>query len=154
MKIVLGIGCLLLLVSGAAFAQNNSPMSLSTEEHGPGDRLTLFVTFQEPMPKVNSISCYFGLSTPPEPRQTGFRNNITCANVLTKDSETQYRVTIPIDEKIATGQYKLSAIGVTVEGIGNNYQGKDLPELSLKVKNPKDQPNFAPIKDLKLQKAQ
>jgi hypothetical protein len=153
-KIALGIGCLILLVSGA-FAQNNSQMSLSTEEHGPGDRLTLFITFKEPMLKLESINCYFELSTALQTRQTGFQSSISCENngqPPKKDSETAYRVVLPISENIATGGYTLRSINITVAGITKSYQGNDLPPFApLKVRNPKDDPNFAPIKDLKVQ---
>jgi hypothetical protein len=152
MKLALGFCSLLLIVSGA-FAQNNSPMSLSTEEHGPGDRLTLFITFKEPM-VVASLSCTFGRSSAPKPEQSLFLENLNCEGIQ-KDSDTEYRTFITIPENTMSGEYTLRGIGVGIGGVSKTYQGADLPSLpSFKVRDPKQNPKFAPIKDVTIRKAQ
>lgn len=149
-KFALAIGCLILAVSGA-FAQNNSQMSLSTEEHGPGDRLTLFVTFKEPMPQLGNFYCIFRLSTPQNTQQSLFATALNCDASVQKDSDTQYRTFVQIPQSVATGEYALQGIAVTVASVQKAYQQSDLPALApVKVRNPKDQPNFAPITDLKV----
>ncbi|HZR66931.1 MAG TPA: hypothetical protein VFA85_17460 [Terriglobales bacterium] len=149
-KLALKLGCLVLLVSASALAQNNQ-MSISTAEHGPGDRLTLFITFNDHMPDVQAINCSFQLSTPPKPQQKLLQAEMSC-NGMQKDSDTDYRASVDVPQNVATGEYELKYINVAVMGITKTYAGADLPPVAkLKIRNPKDDPNFAPMKQIKVQ---
>ena len=118
---------------------------------GPGNSFTLFVTFEKPMPNLQSVSCAFGRQGAVQPGQENFVQSLSCSNPPTKDDDTHYRVKVDIPEDVAAGDYKIAWLNVTaVGGALHQYQGPDLPNLApVAITNPKHL-EFSPIKKLEV----
>jgi hypothetical protein len=117
---------------------------------GPGNSFTLFVTFQNPMPKVQGIGCAFQLQGAAKPGQEDFEKQLRCSGSPIKDDDTHYRIKVgDIPQDIATGDYKIVWINVALDReVGHQYEGSELPSLApVAVSNPK-QLEFSPIKKL------
>jgi len=117
---------------------------------GPGNSFTLFITFQNPMPSVQGIACFFQLQGTAKPGQEDFVKQLACAGDPVKIDATHYQVKVgDIPKDIAEGDYKLANINVTVDGQAvHSYSGPDLPSLApVVVSNPKHL-EFSPIKKL------
>lgn len=148
MKLTSFVIVLMFLAAPLAIAQ--SPMSASAGL-GPGNSFTLFITFQDPMPKVDSIACSFALSGTPKPGQEDFGKNIYCSGPPTKDDDTHYRVTVKIPPlNIAAGDYSVAGIDVEIGGVTHPYRERSLPNLApVPISNPAHL-NFSPIKKLEV----
>jgi len=119
---------------------------------GPGNSFTLFVIFQNPMPKVQGMGCGFALEASPKPGQEDFVRQLRCAGTPIKDDDTHYRVKVgDFPEDIAAGDYKIQWISVAVDGeAAHQYQGSELPSLPpVTVSNPR-RLEFSPIKKLEI----
>ncbi len=128
----------LCMMSSLSHAQQPS-MSASTGL-GPGNSFTLFITFQNPMPKVQSIGCGFALEGSPKAGQEDFVRQLRCSGPPIKDDDTHYRVKVgDLPQDIAAGDYKIGWINVSVDGeAAHQYQGSELPNLApVSVSNPK-----------------
>ncbi len=139
-----------LLVSVAASAQN-TPLGATTGL-GPGDKFSLFVTFQDPMPKIDSMGCAFNLTGNPQPGQEDFSRQVRCSG-LTKDDDKHYhmQVVIPSDG-IAGGDYKLVGIDLSIGSASRHYEGKELPDLAPVPITNHEHIKFSDIKKLETQK--
>jgi hypothetical protein len=104
---------LLCLVSPLSRAQQ--PMS-ATAGLGPGNSFTLFVTFEKPMPNVQSIGCAFQHQGTPKPGQEDFVQSLRCTGQPIKDDDLHYRIRVGIPQDIAEGEYKIAWINVAVDG--------------------------------------
>jgi hypothetical protein len=118
---------------------------------GPGNSFTLFITFEKPMPNLQSISCAFGHQGTLQPGQESFVQSLSCSNPPTKDDDTHYRIKVDIPEDIAAGDYKIAWLNVSaVGGALHQYQVPDLPNLApVTIANPKHL-EFSPIKKLEV----
>jgi hypothetical protein len=119
---------------------------------GPGNSFTLFITFEKPMPNLQTISCAFGHQGTLQPGQEDFVQNLRCSGQPIKDDDTHYRVKVgDIPQDIAAGDYKIAWITVAVDGeAAHQYQGPDLPNLApVAITNPKHL-EFSPIKKLEV----
>lgn len=148
MKLASFIFVLMFLAAPLAIAQNS--MSATTGL-GPGNSFTLFITFQDPMPKVDSIACSFALAGTPNPGQEDFGKNVYCSGPPTKDDDTHYRVTVKIPAlNIAAGDYNVAEIDVEIGGVTHPYKGQNLPTFApVPISNPAHL-NFSPIKKLEV----
>jgi len=119
---------------------------------GPGNSFTLFVTFENPMPNLQSISCAFQHEGTPQPGQEDFVQQLRCSGPPIKDDATHYRVKVgDIPQDIMAGDYKINWITVAVDGeASHSYQGPNLPSLApVTITNPKHL-EFSPIKKLEV----
>jgi hypothetical protein len=119
---------------------------------GPGNSFTLFVTFENPMPNLQSIGCAFQHEGTPQPGQEDFVQQLRCSGPPTKDDATHYRVKVgDIPQDIMAGDYKINWITVAVDGeASHSYQGPTLPSLApVMITNPKHL-EFSPIKKLEV----
>jgi hypothetical protein len=138
--------CFILQVSQA----QDSAIAASTGL-GPGDSFTLFVTFQNPMPKIQSISCAFDLQGTRRGGQEDFPGQLRCSGQPTKDDDTHYRVKVEIPDEIAAGDYKVSWINVATSNlVGHQYNGANLPVLSPVTVIDRRHVDFSPIKKLEV----
>lgn len=138
---------LTLCVSAPFSKAQESPMSASTGL-APGDSFSLFVFFQNPMPKVTQIRCAFQLKGAPKPGQEDFPKQLGCAAALTRDSDTNYRVKVEIPKGTAAGDYQVTWIVVTMDGVEHTYSETQLPALTpVAISNP-EHLEFSPIKKL------
>jgi hypothetical protein len=136
----------LFLLSQIAAAQQ-SGMSASTGL-GPNNSFTLFVTFQDAMPKVDALNCTFNLATPVQPGQEDYTKALSCTGVATKIDETHYSTEVKIPVGIAGGGYKITYIIVAIGGAQRQYRGESLPTLApVPITNP-EHLKFSPIKKL------
>jgi hypothetical protein len=139
--------CLVLPISNA-----QQPAMSTNAGLGPGNSFTLFVTFQNPMPKVKGMGCGFSLEGSPKPGQEDFVRQLRCSGTPVKDDDTHYRVKVgDFPEDIAAGDYKIQWISVAVDGeVAHQYQGSELPSLPpVTVSNPRHL-EFSPIKKLEI----
>jgi hypothetical protein len=119
---------------------------------GPGNSFTLFVTFENPMPNLQGISCAFQHQGTPKPGQEDFVQQLRCAGAPIKDDDTHYRVKVgDIPQDIMAGDYKIAWINVALDGeAAHSYQGPNLPDLApVAITNPKHL-EFSPIKKLEV----
>jgi hypothetical protein len=139
---------LMFLAAPLAVAQN--PMAASAGL-GPGNSFTLFVTFQDAMPKIDSIACSFALAGTPKPGQEDFAKNVYCSGPPTKEDDTHYRVKVSIpSSNIAGGDYNVVEIDVVIDGVTHPYHGQSLPTLApVPISDPAHL-NFSPIKKLEV----
>ena len=80
--------------------------------------------------------------------QTNFNRGLWCDGSITKLSEKEYHLSIPVTEDSATGIYKLLRIDLVLEGISKNYQViTDFKPITVSVRNPKDV-KFPKIEDV------
>jgi hypothetical protein len=117
---------------------------------GPGNSFTLFITFQNPMTKVQGIGCAFQLQGNPKPGQEDFVQQLRCSGSPMKDDDTHYRIKVgDLPPDIAAGDYKIAWINVSVDGdVGHQYRDSELPTLApVTVSNPRHL-EFSPIKKL------
>jgi len=131
-------------------SQAQQPTMSASTGLGPGNSFTLFITFQNPMPKVIRIQCAFQLQGDPKPGQEDFSRQLQCTGAATKDDDTHYRVTVgEIPTNIAAGDYKILWINVAMDAdVTHQYRGSDLPTLAaVTVSNPRHL-EFSPIKKL------
>jgi hypothetical protein len=118
----------------------------------PGNSFTLFITFEKPMPNLQSIGCAFQHQGTPQTGQEDFIQSLRCSGQPIKDDDTHYRVKVgDIPQDIAAGDYKIAWINVAVDGqASHQYQGPDLPSLApVAITNPKHL-EFSPIKKLEV----
>jgi len=138
---------LVLCVTAPLSKAQESPISATTGL-APGDSFTLFVFFQNPMPRVTQIRCSFQLKGAPKPGQEDFPRQLGCAVALTRDSDTNYRVKVEIPKGIAAGDYQVTWIAVTMDGVEHAYSEAQLPTLApVAISNP-EHLEFSPIKKL------
>jgi hypothetical protein len=138
----------LYLMSSLSNAQQ-PPMSANTGL-GPGNSFTLFITFQDPMPKVQGIACGFNLEGGTKPGQEDFGQQLGCSGAPIKDDDTHYRVKVDVPQNIAAGDYKINWINVGVDEVAHQYRGSNLPSLApMPVSNPKHL-EFSPIRKLEI----
>jgi len=139
--------CLVSLLSNAQQAPVSANAGL-----GPGNSFTLFVVFQNPMPKIQGMGCGFTLEGTPKPGQEDFVRQLRCSGTPIKDDDTHYRVKVgDFPEDIAAGDYKIQWISVAVDGeVAHQYQGSELPSLAaVAISNPRHL-EFSPIKKLEI----
>jgi len=139
---------LVFCVLGPVSKAQQTSMSTNTGL-GPGNSFTLFVTFQNPMPKVQGIGCAFQLHGNLKPGQEDFVKLLRCSGEPVKDDDTHYRVKVDIPEDAAAGEYTLAWISVAADNYAaHSYSGSELPSLApISVSNPKHL-EFSPIKQL------
>jgi hypothetical protein len=148
MKLTSLIVVLMLLAAPLAIAQ--TPMSASAGL-GPGNSFTLFVTFQDPMPKIDGIGCSFALAGSPKPGQEDFGKNVYCNGPPSKDDDTHYRVTVSIPpSNCAAGDYNVAEIDVVIGGVTHPYIGQNLPTLAPVPISNAAHLKFSPIKKLEV----
>jgi hypothetical protein len=148
MKCKSSLVVLLCLAAPLAIAQN--PALSVSAGIGPGNTFTLFMTLQDPMPKIDSIWCGFNLVGAPKPGQEDFAQNLNCVGPPKRDDETHYRVDVGVPLGIAAGDYKINQINFSVGGATHIYKGQDLPGLAaVPVSNP-EHLKFSPIKKLEV----
>jgi hypothetical protein len=138
----------LILLSQLSTAQQPS-MSASTVL-GPGNSFTLFMNFEEPMPKITRVDCTFSLVGVPQSGQETFTQGVYCSNGdIKKIDEKHYSVGVPVPSNgIAAGDYKLGFIEVYIGDAHQRYQGSTLPDLApVKISN-SEHLKFSPIKKL------
>lgn len=136
----------LFILSQLSTAQQPA-MSASTGL-GPGNSFTLFVTFQDPMPKITSIGCDFRLTGAPQPGQEGFATTLNCTSAPKKSDDTHYSVEVGIPLGIAAGDYHLNEIDVSIDDARRPYNGANLPTPApVQITNPAHL-KFSPIKKL------
>jgi hypothetical protein len=143
-------GRLLLLsfVCLASLSNAQQPAMSATAGLGPTNSFTFFVTFQDPMPEVNALNCTFSLATAVQPGQEDFRKSLTCTGAVNKTDETHYSSVVNIPVGVASGDYKLDNVVVSVGSAQRTYQGQNLPALSpVPINNP-EHIKFSPIKKL------
>lgn len=135
-------------ILGPVSRAQQTPMSTNTGL-GPGNSFTLFVTFQNPMPKVQGIGCAFQLQGAPRPGQEDFVRQLRCTGEPVKDDDTHYRVKVDIPEDVAAGAYTLAWVSVAVDNYAaHSYSGPELPSLApISISDPKHL-EFSPIKKL------
>lgn len=139
---------LLCLAAPWANAQN-SALSVSTGL-GPRNSFTLFVTFQDPMPKIDRIACGFNLVGVPKPGQEDFAQGLNCTGNPKKSDDTHYSVEVGIPLGIAAGDYKLVRIDVGIGDASHRYEGQNLPTLApVPISNP-EHLRFSPIRKLEV----
>lgn len=118
----------------------------------PGNSFTLFVTFENPVPNLQNMSCAFQHQGTPKPGQEDFVTQLRCSGAPIKDDDTHYRIKVgDIPQDIMAGDYKVVWITVAVDGeASHSYQGPDLPSLApVAITNPKHL-EFSPIKKLEV----
>jgi len=142
--------CAVGLVCLAANAQNSS-MGASTGL-GPGDTFSLFVTFQEPMPKIDGINCQFKLVGAAKLGQEHFYQALNSSGVGTKVDDTHYRMQVSISQGTAEGDYKLDSVSVTTGSASRSYRDNDLPTLAPVAITNHEHLKFSDIKKLDVQK--
>jgi len=138
----------LCLLSQRANAQQ--PSMSANAGLGPGNSFTLFVTFENPMPKVQGIGCAFQLLGSPKPGQEDFEKTLRCSGAPIKDDDTHYRIKVgDFPQDIADGDYRVVWISVSLDGeTAHQYDEAQLPKLApVSVSNPKKL-EFSPIKKL------
>lgn len=141
------IVALLCLTSPFAIAQN--PLSASTGL-GPGNSFTLFVTLQDPMPKIGAIRCTFNLVGAPQLGQEDFNKGLNCTGAPKKSDDTHYSVEVGIPLGIAAGDYKLVEIQLAIDDASHRYADQSLPNLApVAISNP-EHLRFSPIKKLEI----
>ncbi len=124
-----------------------SPMSASAGL-GPDNTFTLFVTFQESMPKIDGVGCGFNLDGSPKPGQENFVVVFNCTGSVKKVDDTHYSAEVQIPGAIAAGDYKINFLTVYIGGANHRYDGQNIPNLApVKINNP-DHLKFSSIKDL------
>lgn len=119
---------------------------------GPGNSFTLFITFEKPMPNLQSLSCAFQLQGAPRAGQEDFVRQLRCSGAPIKDDDTHFRIKVgDIPQDVAAGDYKITWITVAVDGeAAHSYQGPDLPNLAaVAIANLKHL-EFSPIKKLEV----
>jgi hypothetical protein len=135
--------CLLSQLSNA----QQPPMSASTGL-GPNNSFTLFVTFQDAMPKIDALNCSFDIATPVQPGQEDYTRALNCTGAVTKIDETHYSTNVKIPVGIAGGGYKLAYITVAIGGAQRQYRGESLPTLTPVPITNSEHLKFSPIKKL------
>lgn len=139
----------LCLTSILATAQN-APMG-AVAGLGPGNSFTLFVTFKEPMPKIDALSCGFNLVGSPKPGQESFSKSVNCIGSVIKDDDTRYRAQVDIQNGgIADGDYKLTSIDIRIGGATRSYASKDLPDIAPVTITNDEHLKFSEIKHLEV----
>ena len=140
----------LCLLSQISNAQQTAVMSASTGL-APGNSFTLFVNFQDPMPKITAFQCNFTLVGTPQPGQENFARAVNCIGEPKKIDDTDYisQVGIPASG-IAGGDYKISSIDLYVGQAHSHYDGDSLPVLApVRISN-SEHLKFSPIKKLEI----
>jgi hypothetical protein len=138
---------LLATLLGAQFL-NAQPAMSATTGLGPGNTFTLFITFQDPMPKIQSINCGFNLVGKPKPGQEDMNQSLTCNGTFKKVDDTHFSAVVSVPTAIAEGDYQLVRIDVVMDSVNHRYEGTDLPTLApVTVTNP-EHLKFSPIKKL------
>ena len=61
---------------------------------GPGNSFTLFITFEKPMPNLQSLSCAFQLQGAPRAGQEDFLRQLRCSGAPIKDDDTRFRIKV------------------------------------------------------------
>jgi hypothetical protein len=139
---------LLAALLGAQFLNAQQPAMSATTGLGPGSIFTLFITFQEPMPKIEGIQCGFGIVGSTKPGQEEMNTILTCNGSFKKIDDTHFSANVAVPVGIAEGDYRLDYIVVIVESTGHRYNGANLPSLSpVAIINP-ERLKFSPIKKL------
>ena len=117
---------------------------------GPGNSFTLFISFQEPMPKVKSIGCAFQLQGDPKPGQKDFVKELRCSGELVKDDDSHYHAKVgDFPPDIAAGDYKIVWIAISIDGdVAHQYRDSELPTLAPVIVNNPKHLEFSPIKKL------
>jgi len=139
---------LLAAVLGAQFLNAQQPAMSATTGLAAGNSFTLFVTFEDSMPKVDTIACYFSLVGNAKPGQEDFAKAFNCVGPPKKIDDTHYSAAVDIPRGTAEGDYRLSRVDVQLDSVNHIYDSQHLPSLSpVAVHNP-EHLNFSPIKKL------
>jgi hypothetical protein len=139
---------LLAVLLGSQFLNAQQPAMSATTGLGPGNTFTLFITFQDPMPKIDGISCGFNLVGPPKPGQKEMNQVLNCTGAFKKIDDVHFSAPVTIPAGVAEGNYQLVRIDVDMDSANHRYENANLPTLApVAVTNPENL-KFSPIKKL------
>lgn len=143
--------CLTLILLFSTVLLSHAQQSPSQPVHTPGDIFSFDLAFQDAIPNIESLGCKFVLQGQPKADQQDFLKEFYCTQTAEKQGDAQHwhgRIQLP--EELASGDYKLASITLTVDDVQHTYQGSSLPAApSLTVNNPRTE-NFPPLTKVEL----
>ena len=114
----------------------------------PGDPVRIAVSFKSPI-MPSSAMARFELIGPIQKDQAGF-NTLFDLSDIQKISDKEYELATKIPNKIATGQFRLTFIIVTIDGVSKRYNpGADFHDVTLEVTD-NERSSFPDIENVKI----
>ena len=139
---------LLALCLLSQFSRAQQPSMSATTGLAPGNTFTLFVTFQDPMPKIDTLACSFHLVGPPKPGQENFGQGLSCSGTKKEDDTHYHALVIVPSSAIAEGDYELREIDISIGSATRAYAAQNLPTLAPVHIHNSEHLDFSPIKKL------
>jgi hypothetical protein len=140
---------LLALCLLSQFSKAQQPSMSATTGLASGNTFTLFVTFQDPMPKIGTLACFFRLVGTPKAGQENFGQSLNCSGDPKREDDTHYSATVIVPSStIAEGNYELREIDISIGSATRPYNAQNLPTLAPVHIHNSEHLDFSPIKKL------